>query len=59
MASVTFRGVEKNFGRFKVISVDYRMPPDHPFPAAPDDVLKGANEGVMSPNPFPGHGSPP
>jgi acetyl esterase/lipase len=26
-------------GGFRVISVDYRMPPDHPFPAAPDDAL--------------------
>ncbi len=27
------------FGGFKVISVDYRMPPDFPYPAAMDDAL--------------------
>jgi epsilon-lactone hydrolase len=27
------------FGGFKVISVDYRMPPDYPYPAAIDDAM--------------------
>jgi hypothetical protein len=29
------------FAGFKVISVDYRMPPDDPFPAALDDASSG------------------
>jgi len=31
--------VMAGFSGMKVISVDYRMPPDHPFPAAMDDAV--------------------
>src|SRR5262249_21943959 len=27
------------FGKFKIISADYRTPPDHPNPPAPDDAM--------------------
>ncbi|WP_342361623.1 alpha/beta hydrolase [Terrarubrum flagellatum] len=34
------------FGGFKVISVDYRMPPDAPYPAAMDDAMAVWKEAI-------------
>jgi epsilon-lactone hydrolase len=39
------------FGGFKVISVDYRMPPDFPYPAAMDDAMAVWKEVVKSHDP--------
>ena len=39
------------FGGFKVISVDYRMPPDFPYPAAMDDAMAVWKEVVKLQNP--------
>ena len=32
------------FGGYKVIAIDYRMPPDNPFPAAMDDAMAAYKE---------------
>ncbi len=39
------------FGGFKVISIDYRMPPDFPYPAAMDDAMAVWKEAVKMADP--------
>jgi acetyl esterase/lipase len=39
------------FGGFRVISVDYRMPPDYPYPAALDDAMSVWREAVKMASP--------
>jgi acetyl esterase/lipase len=39
------------YGGFKVISIDYRMPPDFPYPAAMDDAMAVWREVVKTNNP--------
>jgi monoterpene epsilon-lactone hydrolase len=39
------------FGGFKILAIDYRMPPDHPYPAGLDDAMAVWKELVRTTNP--------
>src|SRR4029077_5831229 len=39
------------YGGFKVISIDYRMPPDFPYPAAMDDAMAVWREAIKLQDP--------
>ena len=39
------------YGGFRIVSVDYRMPPDAPFPAAMDDVMAVYRELIKTTDP--------